>query len=115
MLATRESHLNSDYRTAGALQGFPGGAVVKNPPAMQKLETQVRSLGREDPLEEEMATHCTVPCLENPMDRGAWAVHRVAGSDTTQYARMGVIMATGQGEEANRWETTEMNLVEFEG
>ena len=51
------------------------------------------------------------------MDRGAWAatVHGVAGSDTTQYARTGVIMATGQGEGANRWETTEMNLVEFEG
>ena len=28
---------------------------VKNPPAMQ--ETQVCSLGREDPLEKEMATH----------------------------------------------------------
>ena len=29
--------------------------LVKNPPAMQ--ETQVRSLGREDPLQKEMATH----------------------------------------------------------
>ena len=29
--------------------------MVKNPPAMQ--ETQVRSLGWEDPLEESMATH----------------------------------------------------------
>jgi len=35
--------------------GFPGGSAVKNPPAMQ--ETRVRSLGREDPLEEGMATH----------------------------------------------------------
>ena len=33
---------------------FPGGAVVKNLPAMQ--ETQVRSLGRGDPLEEGLAT-----------------------------------------------------------
>ena len=33
----------------------PDGSVVKNPPAMQ--ETCVRSLGREDPLEKEMATH----------------------------------------------------------
>ena len=32
--------------------GFPGGSVVKNPPAMQETrETQVRSLGGEDPLE----------------------------------------------------------------
>ena len=35
--------------------GFPGSSVVKNPPAMQ--ETQVQTLGWEDPLEEEMATH----------------------------------------------------------
>ena len=35
--------------------GFPGGSGVKHPPAMQ--ETQVRSLGQEDPLEKEMATH----------------------------------------------------------
>ena len=34
-------------------------------------ETRVQSLGTEDPLEEEMATHLIV-CLENPMDRGAW-------------------------------------------
>ena len=38
---------------------------------MQTQETRVRSLGREDPLEEGMATlQCS--CLENPMDRGAW-------------------------------------------
>ena len=30
-------------------KGFPGGSVVKNPPAWQ--ETRVRSLGREDPPE----------------------------------------------------------------
>ena len=29
--------------------------MVKNPPAMQ--ETQVQSLGQEDPLEKEIATH----------------------------------------------------------
>ena len=32
--------------------------MVKNPPAMQ--ETRVRSLGQEDFLEEEMATHCRI-------------------------------------------------------
>ena len=32
--------------------------VVKNPPAMQ--ETYVRSLGREDSLKKEMATHSSV-------------------------------------------------------
>ena len=37
---------------------FPGGSVVKNPPTMQEM--QVQSLGREDPLEEEMATHSNI-------------------------------------------------------
>jgi len=44
----------SKYLTPKRFRGFPGGSVIKNPPAMQK--TQVRSLGRKDPLEEEMAT-----------------------------------------------------------
>ena len=34
---------------------------VKNPSAMQETqETRVQSLGREDPLEEEMATHSSI-------------------------------------------------------
>ena len=37
------------------IMDFSGGAVVKNLPAMQK--TWIGSLGWEDPLEEEMATH----------------------------------------------------------
>ena len=46
--------------------------MVKNLPAMQETqETQVRSLGREDPLEEDMATHSSilawrVPWTEEP-------------------------------------------------
>ena len=35
-------------------------------------ETWVQSLGQEDPLEKEMATHSSISCLENPMNRGAW-------------------------------------------
>ena len=42
---------------------------VENPLAMQ--ETWVQSLGCEDPLEKEMATHSAVGCLENFMDREA--------------------------------------------
>ena len=43
--------------------------MVKNLPVMK--ETQVRSLGREDPLEEGMATHtsilaCRIPWTEEP-------------------------------------------------
>ena len=42
---------------------------LKHLPLMR--ETWVRSLGQEDPLEKEMATHSS-SCLENPMDGGAW-------------------------------------------
>ena len=38
--------------------------LVKNLPAMQ--ETHVRSLGWEDPLEEEMATHSSIPAWRIP-------------------------------------------------
>ena len=62
--------------------GFPSGPVVNNLPA--NVEIQVLSLGPEDPLEKEMATHS---CLGNPRDREAWwdAVHEVVKeSDTTE-------------------------------
>ena len=53
-----------------AKRGFPGGSVVKNPPA-NAGETWVRSLGRQDPLEKEMATHSSIlgwkiPWTEEP-------------------------------------------------
>ena len=65
--------------------GYPGGLIVKYPPVMQK--TQVRSLGWEDPLEEEMATHSNMLAWKNLMDREAWwaTVHEVTKeSDMTE-------------------------------
>ena len=43
------------YKEILTSKAFPGGSVVKNLPAVQ--ETQVQSLGLEDPLEKGMATH----------------------------------------------------------
>ena len=46
----------------GAFNVVPASLIaqlVKNPPAMQ--ETWIRSLGWEDPLEKEKATHCSIP------------------------------------------------------
>ena len=39
----------------------------------------VQSTGLEDPLEEGMGTHSSIPAWRIPMDRGAWwaTVHRV--------------------------------------
>ena len=52
--------------------------VVKSLPAMQ--ETMVQSLGQEDPLEKEMATHSSILAWKNPINGGAWCatVHRDA-------------------------------------
>ena len=52
--------------------------MVKNPPAVQ--ETWVHSLGQEDTLGKDMATHSSVFAWRIPMDRGAWraTVHGVA-------------------------------------
>ena len=48
-------------------------------------EAEVQSLGPEDPLEEEMATHSSILCLENSIDRGWQAtVLGVAKSQTRQ-------------------------------
>ena len=44
--------------------------VVKNPPGTQ--ETQVRSLGWEDPPGEVNSYSLQYSCLENPLNRGAW-------------------------------------------
>ena len=44
--------------------GFPGVSDVKNLPAMQ--ETQVQSLGQEDPLKKGMATHSSILAWKIP-------------------------------------------------
>ena len=44
---------------------------------------QVRSLGQEDPLEKDMATHSSNSCLGNPMDRGACRLQSM-GSQKSQ-------------------------------
>ena len=58
--------------------------TVKNPPAM--LETQVRALDCEDPLEEGMATHSSILAWRIPMDIGALkaTVHGAAEWDRTE-------------------------------
>ena len=56
--------------------------TVKNLPTLR--ETQIQSLGREDPLVEGNGNLLQYSCLENPMGRGAWraTVHGVAESQT---------------------------------
>ena len=51
---------------------------------MQEIEMQVRSLSREDPLEESMAAHSSILAWRIPRDRGAWQakVHGLTKSQT---------------------------------
>ena len=50
--------------------------TVKNLPAIQ--EAKVQSLGRDDPLEEEMATHSSIPAWESPWTEEPGELHGVA-------------------------------------
>ena len=70
--------------------GFPGDSVVQNLPAVQ--ETCVRSLGWEDPLEEEMATQSCIPASagwrqDTKMDQGEalpWQISQSGGGGGTE-------------------------------
>ena len=57
---------------------FPGGSVVKNPPA------NAGDLGWEAPLEKEMATHSSILAWRIPWTRRAWwgTVHGVTKGRT---------------------------------
>ena len=61
-------------------RGLPSGSVVENLLAMQ--ETWVCSLGQEDPLKEEMATHSSIlawriPWTEEPVGIDSMESQRV--------------------------------------
>ena len=67
--------------------GFPGGAVVKNPPASEgDARHWSLILGQGRSPEEGNGNPLQDSCLENPMDRGAWwaTVHGVAESDAAE-------------------------------
>ena len=59
--------INIYIDTRTHVYSFPGGSVVKNLPAVQETkETCILSLGWEDPLEKEMATHSSILAWEIP-------------------------------------------------
>ena len=73
------------------LWGFPGGSVVKNLAAKQKM--WVRSLGQEDPLEKEMATHSkilawAIPWTEELQSMGSQRVRHDLATEHPGTAQM---------------------------
>ena len=65
---------------------FPGGSVVKNPPAKQ--ETQDPSLDGEDALEKELATHSIILASKTPWaeEPSPWDQKRVGYDLATEHA-----------------------------
>ena len=68
--------------------GFPDGSVIQKPTALQ--EVQIWSLGQEDPLEKERATHSSVL---------SWEIHgqrSLAGYSLWGHKRVGHDLVTKQ-------------------
>ena len=74
-------------------QETQGGSVVKNRPVdAGDAGEQVRSLGWEDSLEYEMATHCSIlalgiPWTEEPGGLHSMGLQRVGDNSATEYAQ----------------------------
>ena len=69
------------YRPLDINMNFPGGSIVKNLPAV--LETQVKSLGWEEPLEKEVATHSSILAWKIPWTEEPGGLHFM-GSQKSQ-------------------------------
>ena len=77
--------------------GFPGSSVVKN--ATANAQTWVRSLGREDPLEQGMATHSSIlagkiPRIEESGKLQPMVLQRVGCNCVTEYVHTTVLANT---------------------
>ena len=64
------------------MMGFPGGAVVKNPPDNADLRNAVPSLGQEDPLEKEMATLSNILAWEIPWTEEAGGLQSMGSQES---------------------------------
>ena len=60
-------------------EGAKGPGVVKNRlPEQKTQEVGVRSLGQEDPLEQEILTHCGIPVWETPQTESPKSLTRLS-------------------------------------
>ena len=67
-LSHQENTLETPFVIGVQLElGFPGATVVRNLPAKpEDSRDEVQSVGQEDPLEKEMATHSSILAWEIP-------------------------------------------------
>ena len=64
------------------MYGFPGGSVVKNPPANARDAGSIPGLGKSPG--EGNGNPLQYSCLGNPMDRGAWWATQSMGWQKSQ-------------------------------
>ena len=89
MIISRSIHVAVNGIISFFFMGYPGDSAVKNLPAMQEpQETWVQSLQWEDPLQEGMAAHSSIPAwripwTEKPSGLQSLGSQRV-GHDTTE-------------------------------
>ena len=86
-----------EYKMRALRRGFPGGAVVKSClPVQEAPETQVRSLGQEDPLEEELATRSTILAWEIPWTENPGRLWSMGSQESDMIAKyLSVCLALG--------------------
>ena len=82
-------------------KGFPRASVAKNQPANAMQEVGVQSLGQEDPLEKEMATHpgilaWEIPWTEEPDWLQSVGLQRVRQDSAHMQARTTKVSDTGR-------------------
>ena len=82
-----DTHQAVNLALSAPVLGLPSGSAVKNLPAMQ--ETQVRSLGWEDHLQEGMATHSSIlagkiPRTDEPRGLQSMGSQRVGHDRATE-------------------------------
>ena len=87
----------NDFHYGEYRVGFPDGSVLKNPTAI--AGDMVQSLGQEDPLKEEMATHSSIlawkiPWIEEPS--GLHSLERHKELVTTEDTRTSYRALTGK-------------------
>ena len=71
--------------------GFPGKeSVVKNLPATQEI--QVQSLGQEDPLQKEMATHSSVLAWEIPWTEETGGLQSLGSQRVRDYTKSNTVL-----------------------
>ena len=76
--------------------------MVKNPSAVQELQgMQVQSLGQEDPLEREMATHSSILAWRNPWTKEPGRLQSMGSQESDTTEQLNKTHAPAMKEEVN--------------